>query len=361
MPITTLVEHTFGIRCVAFSPDSQYLATLGELNDGFLHVWSINSRTGAASLYASNKCTTQVKNLIWLDKSLITYASSKKYSWDFTELLNSVGTRHVKIWRIETEVQEPPQRKGGDISLSYLNDSGRALAGRNCLLGQLLDQTFTDAVAISSDRAVICSDQGDICMLVDAIVSPLLVKIADAGFNINSVAVKSGQRLVVAGGGSMAFTLSDLLNTPITPSAPVLVHGTRLKLGRPPYKINAMAFMDNRLVTMDTEMGISLFEVSNHSIATNFTSLACRLEAHGSPIMGLQSICASKNSEAAFCTWSADGLVLFWDYRGNCTRSVRIPLDQSLEEVEYANELKVVRMCRDSQNLVSGDRVGRIR
>ena len=71
-PLVILNEHTFGVRAVAFSPDQKYLASLGTANDGFLYVWSINQRTGAAKLHSSNKCTSFIKQMIWLGSSILT-------------------------------------------------------------------------------------------------------------------------------------------------------------------------------------------------------------------------------------------------------------------------------------------------
>ena len=73
VPLVILNEHTFGVRAVAFSPDQKYLASLGTPNDGFLYIWSINQRTGAAKLHSSNKCTSFVKQMIWLGSSIVTY------------------------------------------------------------------------------------------------------------------------------------------------------------------------------------------------------------------------------------------------------------------------------------------------
>ncbi len=72
-PLVIINEHTFGVRAVAFSPDQKYLASLGTANDGFLYVWSINQRTAAVKLHSSNKCTSFVKQMIWLGSSIVTY------------------------------------------------------------------------------------------------------------------------------------------------------------------------------------------------------------------------------------------------------------------------------------------------
>ncbi len=72
IPLTCLCEHTFGVKAVAFSPDCQYLASLGSANDGFLYVWSINMRNGSASLHSSNKCTSNVRHVAWVGSTLVT-------------------------------------------------------------------------------------------------------------------------------------------------------------------------------------------------------------------------------------------------------------------------------------------------
>jgi WD40 repeat protein len=71
-PLAVLNEHTYGVRAVAFSRDQKYLASLGAPNDGFLYVWSVNQRTGATKLHSSNKCTSSIKQMIWLRNSIVT-------------------------------------------------------------------------------------------------------------------------------------------------------------------------------------------------------------------------------------------------------------------------------------------------
>jgi WD40 repeat protein len=75
MPLAILTEHTFGIKCVAFSPDSRYLASLGSMNDGFLYIWAINPKNGSARLHSSNKCTSNVRHIAWMGRSLVSYGT----------------------------------------------------------------------------------------------------------------------------------------------------------------------------------------------------------------------------------------------------------------------------------------------
>jgi WD40 repeat protein len=72
IPLAILNGHCFGVSAIAFSPDGKYLASLGLPQDGFLYVWSINQRTGAAKLHSSGKCITNIRQMLWLRNSVIT-------------------------------------------------------------------------------------------------------------------------------------------------------------------------------------------------------------------------------------------------------------------------------------------------
>jgi WD40 repeat protein len=72
IPLAILNGHCFGVSAIAFSPDGKYLASLGAPQDGFLYVWSINQRTGAAKLHSSGKCITNIRQMLWLGNSVVT-------------------------------------------------------------------------------------------------------------------------------------------------------------------------------------------------------------------------------------------------------------------------------------------------
>ena len=75
IPLSILNEHTIGVRGLAFSANSQCLATLGDVNDGFLFVWTISLKTGSAKLHSANKCTSFVRDMCWMGQTLITYVT----------------------------------------------------------------------------------------------------------------------------------------------------------------------------------------------------------------------------------------------------------------------------------------------
>ena len=71
----------------------------------------------------------------------------------------SVGLRHVKVWRIEqTERASPTKGRidaiiGHDVSPS--SPVPKALSGRNCLLGPLMEANFTSVVGVSQDKSIL--------------------------------------------------------------------------------------------------------------------------------------------------------------------------------------------------------------
>lgn len=141
-PLTTLNEHSnFGIRSVAFSADSRWLCSLGNINDGFIFLWSI-SKNGSARLHASNKCVSSVQEIAWMGTSVI-----------------SVGTRHVKVWRHDPEPASPTKGRSELIKgyeIPPASPVPKAFSGRNCILGSLIDAVFTSVVAISQSKAILC-------------------------------------------------------------------------------------------------------------------------------------------------------------------------------------------------------------
>ncbi|OAL72447.1 WD repeat protein [Trichophyton violaceum] len=77
VPLSIITEHTFGVRSLAFSPNSQFLASLGDINDGFLYIWQINLRNGSAKLHSTNKCTSFVRDMCWMGNNLITISDTE--------------------------------------------------------------------------------------------------------------------------------------------------------------------------------------------------------------------------------------------------------------------------------------------
>lgn len=117
----------------------------------------------------------------------------------------SAGTRHVKIWRIHEHRSISPskQRLAADAKTQPSPASpsvSNPLPGRNCLLGSLVDSTFTCVVRSMDDRAIVCSEKGDICLIEENEGNQRLVKIEEAGFGITSIATDPESKYVWLGG-----------------------------------------------------------------------------------------------------------------------------------------------------------------
>ncbi|KAG0646220.1 JNK-binding 1 [Hyphodiscus hymeniophilus] len=341
-PLAILNEHTYGVRAIAFSPDQKYLASLGSPNDGFLYVWSINQRTGAAKLHSSNKCTSFVKQMTWLGNSIIT-----------------VGTRHVKQWRVEDQRSVSPSKQryaldGTPVPVA-LPPSLKTLAGRNVLLGPLVEATFTTLAAISDQKAIVCSEKGDVCLLYDSEGQKLL-KLANTGFPITCIAVDMHFRQVRIGGrnGKMKSIDLDELLTPSTPPESPIPLGES-NPANDAANLCAMGYAARSLITIDAKhsIGISTPDADGSEIQNK------PFPAHGDAVLGVRLLCPGNEMNAAFLTWSTTGTIVFWNLDGSSTACINVEVEQvSLSEEDPVNQCQIVRASKAANFLVTGDRYG---
>ncbi|KAB8346188.1 hypothetical protein FH972_023234 [Carpinus fangiana] len=346
MPLVAVSEHTYGVRCVAFSPDSQYLASLGEVNDGFLYIWRINRTTGSAMLQASNKCTSYIRQMAWMGNTLVT-----------------VGQRHVKVWRLNEEVpRTSPSKRYSDASVAFSSPS-RTLLGRNCLLGSLLDKTFTCMLPVSPSKAIVCSEDGDLCLLDDVESSPRLQRVGNCRFRVNS-AVRVGTSSIVVGGleGEMKTLNIDALlqsGRTRTPTDPAEEQSLR-PLSSAAHVLAMVPLDGDNILTLDSTRHMQILKLCLDADSTVLScSVAHRYPAHGASILGVQPLDFSTEDDAAFLTYSAEGTVLFWNTHGACVQNLSIDIDQvSPSEDETSNELRVVKAFHGHDYIVSGDKLG---
>ncbi|KAF8460230.1 WD40-repeat-containing domain protein [Kalaharituber pfeilii] len=339
IPVAVMSEHTFGVRDVAFSPCSKYLASIGTINDGFVYIWALtpSNKGNMVKLHSSNKCTSPIRGIAWMGKNLVT-----------------VGLRHVKVWKVE---EEPRPASPGT----------KVLSGRNALLGSMVDYTMTCVVGISEDKALVCSERGDICLLDESQLQLRLLKIANAEFGVSCITIDAESKFAwVAGknGNIRALVLKEIVPStppPLSPSSsrsgsPVLPYGCR------PANVTAMASMLGHLFTLDSNHSIKIINVSTCDGVPVPNSMVRELPAHKDAVLGVRLLPPTYHSGASFFTWSAGGLVLFWSLEGINQGDFMVELEQPSEgEDDIANELKVVRVSPMGDYFITGDKYGVLR
>ncbi|OJJ47131.1 hypothetical protein ASPZODRAFT_141887 [Penicilliopsis zonata CBS 506.65] len=352
VPLTILNEHTFGVRCLAFSPTSQYLATLGDLNDGFLFIWSVSLKTGAARLHSTNKCTAFIRDMCWMGQALIT-----------------VGVRHVKVWRLpEVRPASPVKnRLNADLTAASPGAAPKALSGRNCLLGSLGDQVFTCAASISQSEAVIGTEAGALCYIDDLGGGQKLCLAKYMDFGITSLTVDLDDASVWIGGKGrrMVKMTFEQIREPV-PSAPSPVPGlSERSLGEQKAKgpaISCIGFLSSHLVTIDSTREIRIYPVDKLDDESEDDQSETSMPAHKDPVLGITALNSPNELNADFFTWSSGGSINFWNTDGKCRKSERVELEQVPgSDDDVSNELKVVRTTEQMDFFVSGDRFGVLR
>ncbi|KAI1179687.1 WD domain-containing protein [Nemania sp. FL0916] len=336
-PLVSISEHAYGVKAVAWSPDSKFLASLGSSNDGFLYVWKIDPRTGAAKLFQQNRCTTYIKGMIWIGNNLVT-----------------LGVRHVKVWRIDdTQVTSPVKQKFiGDATPSAQQQ--KTLPGRNVLLGNMIEATFSCADVVDDTKAIICSETGDVCLLDDVGKQMKLTHILESGFVTTCVAIRDG--LVYVGGKSGNFATLDLESLIKGSSACIRTNTESSNTAG----VLAVGFLQNKMVTVDAKRSIEIWDRSHIPGESTATSTPIPIPGHGHAVMGVGSLSRSNVTGAQFYTWSQSGRVILWSTDGTIKSSFQVPLDEAYfeDEPELINQMTTLRATRDGNFFIAGDKLG---
>ncbi|KAL8943364.1 MAG: hypothetical protein Q9211_001003 [Gyalolechia sp. 1 TL-2023] len=352
VPLTCLTEHTFGVRALAFSHDSRWLCSLGDLHDGGLFLWSVDPKTGVLRLDSSNRCTT-ADTIGWMGTSVV-----------------SVGTRNVKIWRSERPLSPSKARRGVDSVSDGSTGSPvpRTFVGRNCLLGPLKDATFTCVVGISADKAVLATQDGAVCILDDTNRSQHLYQVSKKPYRVTCITLDRSFGVVWIGGEGVepdALPLDALLAAKDA-SVALEEHKVPDVKAKPNIEdvstVFAICWVDRRLVTINSSRNVRIYDVALGSGDTIHLTSIQMLPSHDSAILGVLSLSKPNESQSDFLTYSERGQVLHWLWDGTCTRRYSIQLDQPFDcDTGDPNELRVVRVFPGCKMLLAGDKAGFLR
>ncbi|GJC82564.1 WD repeat-containing protein 62 [Colletotrichum liriopes] len=338
VPLVSISEHGFGVKAVAWSSDTRWLASLGTSNDGFLFVWRIDPRNGAAKLYQQNRCTSTIKGMVWMGNNLVT-----------------LGVRHIKIWRVEEAQSTSPSKSRFSEANSTPQPPQRLLNGRNVLLGSLLEATFSCAAVVDETSIIICSEAGDVCMVEDDGKQTRLIRCLNVDFPITSITVRHATAYLSGRAGQFA-TLSVRA---VLDSLPDGV----LSKSVAPSGLVAMGFLTENLITIDEKHTVDIWSSSYLPGKTEEDASHISIPGHGDQILGIQALSKPNDQGADFFTWSGSGKVIFWDMKGRIKCSIEVPIEQAIPENEMdpVNQLNVVRATRAGKMLVAADKFGVLR
>lgn len=356
IPTSIVCDHTYGVRCVAFSPDMKYLATLGNFNDGFLFIWSLNQKTGQLTLHSANKCTTTVSDMTWCGNNLVT-----------------VGTRHVKLWHLTEPQKRSPVRQPRFRRSEILPSSPgpTPLSGRNCLLGSMVDSTFTSVLPIDATVFILGTETGHLC-LVDTSQAILELKVLKKfDISITSIAyLEENQRLLLGTSlGLLNEDLNDLRKNQSTKEAKTSLGGSQHKphrvsavrrslgfLSPTSRHVTAVGTMKEQTVTLDSEGSLQIQQ--NQSDEGQEQPI---FAAHNSIIQGVQSL-PSQAGLGDFFTWSKNAEIKFWDVKGNLLNRETLDLGQPEgDSGNFENELNRMLFAGQFSGFVAGDRFGMLK
>ncbi|NXG57853.1 MABP1 protein, partial [Hemiprocne comata] len=119
--VAELQEHKYGVACVAFSPSSKYIVSVGYQHDMIVNVWSWKKNI----VVAANKVSSKV--------------TAVSFSEDCSYFVTA-GNRHIKFWYLD------------DSKTSKVNATV-PLLGRSGLLGELRNNFFADVACGKGKKA----------------------------------------------------------------------------------------------------------------------------------------------------------------------------------------------------------------
>ena len=284
----------------------------------------------------------------------------------------SIGTRHVKVWRLERASSPSPSIKRLDLDAHSMTIPGspspKTFSGRNCLLGPLINATFSHAIALSDCKAVLCTISGDLCLLDDTERTQRLEIITKFDFCIICITFDPKTKLLwVAGEGNILKSIeideaSACIASLITSAPYCPIPDLPSELGRIS-DIMAIGVVCNGLVIVDSDRAISILQVQETGGRSTLIRINKRLPAHESAVLGARSLLPKAIPHSPdFLTFCAKGNVLFWTLNGTCIGSLKIALDQIIGGGNtISNELKALKPDSMNDCLVTGDKIGVLR
>ncbi|KAG9597187.1 WD40 repeat-like protein, partial [Aureobasidium melanogenum] len=273
--------------------------------------------------------------------------------------LVTVGLRFIKVWRpndLPASVNENSERGYG-----LYNRQHKPLAGRNTLLGDLLDATFTCVASFSETKAIVCTDGGDVCILDDEDKAQRLIRVTNVDFSITAACLAPDNKIVITGldGSIEVLNLDELTRTFVSPNTPP---GSKASSKSSVSGYVAVGSIEDHIATVDNSHGIQLRHILPKSRDDNPDhAVLQKLPAHSDAVLGVRAVAVPNEQDIAFISWSANGSVIFWSSECEARAMIAVPMDQYVDMYNVVNELKTVVAFSNVSHAVSGDKYGVLR
>ncbi|KAG5513902.1 hypothetical protein PMAC_000524 [Pneumocystis sp. 'macacae'] len=322
--------HTFGIKCLSFSFDSKYLASVGFLHDATINIWLINDKSNCIRRLSNNKVTSLVRDISWMGMIVVT-----------------CGLRHVKLWKWNEE----DANKTSNIGKTSV------LEGKNIILGTMSDADFMSIKSFGKESVILCSSKGEICIVFEGERS--IKRVFNTGYEISCIDINDLDNLLwVAGKHSQieAYNITELLNKDnFNEGFKKEIVKSFKPMTQSPVILAIACDYSGHLVTVDGACSICIIDINDESKNQIIGGNSAKL-------MGVKNL--RKNSlNAILMTWSLNGTVSFWDENMSCISTVNILIEQpeNISDETIRNELKFVEYNYTSEEIIAGDAYGMLK
>ena len=217
---------------------------------------------------------------------------------------------------------------------------------------------------ISFDKAIVCSSEGDICLVHDNDISPSFRQVVSCSFGINSAAILRGKSLLVGGKGGQIrhLELPKVLGDEWMAEAVAESEESSCRKVTEGADVAAMAQLGVQFVIVDSQRSVQIAEPSlgrNHAFEN--CQVTHRLNVHGAALLGITAYQTEALPSSAFLTYSANGSVRIWSQSAHCLKEMTVASKEELAPDEEDIAIRVVKGLPRSSCLVVGDIFGVLR